>query len=340
MDRITDRPLIHITEDTGPPLIGHTAFGIRTYGTNIIEVRPLTGCQLRCRHCYVAEGRNSETRVTDYIIDDLNYLLKTVNWVAEHLGKKRLEVHLSAQGEVLLHPQIVEIVIGLSEIQGIDIISMQTNGIKFSEQLLTDLEEAGLNRINLSLNSLNSEKATWMAGTRKYDLEHVIQMAQCIADSTIDLLLAPVLIPGINEVDISQVVQFARSVGAGGRCPNLGIQKYLMYQMGRRVPNTIPWSWEKFYQILTSLERQTGYKPLVLTPKNFGIHPRRPVPIPFRKYEKVTVRIMHPGRVKGEFIATARNRTIQVINTQAAIGTNVRVQLTRTRGNIFVAKQI
>lgn len=340
MDRITDRPLVHITEDTGPPLIGHTAFGIRTYGTNIIEVRPLTGCQLRCRHCYVAEGRNSETRVTDYIIDDLDYLLKTINWVAEHLGKKRLEVHLSAQGEVLLHPHIVEIVMGLSEIRGIDIISMQTNGIKFSEQLLIDLEEAGLDRINLSLNSLNSEKATWMAGTRKYDLEHVTQMAQCIADSTIDLLLAPVLIPGINEVDISQVVQFARSVGAGGRCPSLGIQKYLIYQMGRRVPNTTPWSWEKFYQILTSLERQTGYKPLVLTPKNFGIHPRRPVPIPFRKYEKVTVRIMHPGRVKGEFIATARNRTIQVINAQATIGTNVRVQLTRTRGNIFVAKQI
>ncbi|MFX0195483.1 MAG: radical SAM protein [Candidatus Hodarchaeota archaeon] len=340
MERITDRPLIHITEDTGPPLIGHTAFGIRTYGTNIIEIRPLTGCQLRCRHCYVAEGRNSETRVTDYIIDDLNYLLKTVNWVAEHLGKKRLEAHLSAQGEVLLHPQIVEIVMGLSEIRGIDTISMQTNGINFNEQLLADLAEAGLDRINLSLNSLNSEKATWMAGTRKYDLEHVIQIAQCIADSTIDLLLAPVLIPGINEEDISQVVQFARSIGVGGRCPGIGIQKYLIYQMGRRVPNTTPWSWEKFYKILTALERQTGYKPLVLTPKNFGIHPRRPVPNPFRKYEKVTARIMHPGRVKGEFIATARNRTIQVINTQATIRTNVRVQLTRTRGNIFVAKQI
>ena len=339
MDRITDRPLIHITEDTGPPLIGHTAFGIRTYRTNIIEVRPLTGCQLRCRYCYVAEGRKSETRKTDYILDP-DYLLKTVDWVAEHLGRKRLEAHLSAQGEVLLHPQIDDIVMGLSEIQGIETISMQTNGINLSEQLLTDLEEAGLDRINLSLNSLNPDKATWMAGTRIYDLEHVIQMTQCIADSSIDLLLAPVLIPSINEEDISQVIQFARAVGAGERYPGLGIQKYLVYQMGRRVPNTTPWPWEKFYQILFSLERQTGYKPLVLTPKNFGIHPCRPLPIPFRKHQKITVCITHPGRVKGELIATARNRTIQVINAQATIGTDVRVQLLRTRGNIFVAKQI
>ena len=340
MNKITDRPLIHITEDTGPPLIGHTAFGIRTYGTNIIEVRPLTGCQLRCPHCYVAEGRRSETRKTDYIIDDLNYLLKTVDWVAEHLGRKRLEAHLSAQGELLLHPQIVEIVTGLSEIQGVETVSMQTNGVNLSEQLLTDLEEAGLDRINLSLNSLNPEKATRMAGTRRYNLEHIIQIAQCIADSTISLLLAPVLVPGINEEDMRQIVQFARAVGAGGGYPGLGIQKYLIYQLGRRVPNTTPWSWEQFHQFLFSLERQTGYKPLLLTPKNFGIQPRRPLPTPFRKYEKTTVRVVHPGRVKGELIATARNRAIQVINAQATIGTNVRVRFQRTRGNIFVAKQI
>lgn len=340
LNRITDRPLIHITEDTGPPLLGHTAFGIRTYGTNLIEVRPLTGCQLRCPHCYVAEGPRSETRKTDYIIDDLNYLLNTVDWVAEHLGRKRLEAHLSAQGEVLLHPQIAEIVMGLNEIQGIETVSMQTNGVNLSEALLTDLENAGLDRFNLSLNSLNPERAIRMAGTRKYNLEHVIQMIQWIVDSAIDLLLAPVLVPGINEEDIPQIVQFARAINVGNRYPSLGIQKYLTYRLGRRIRNLTPWSWEKFQRHLGSLERRTGYKPLLLTPKNFGIHPRRFLPVPFRVHEKTTACITHPGRVNGELIATARNRAIQVINAQVPIGTNVRVQLTRTRGNIFVAKQI
>jgi len=340
LKNITDRPLVHITEESGPPLFGHTAFGIRTYGTNLIEVRPLTGCQLRCPHCYVAEGLRSETRTTDYIIDDLKYLQKTVDSVAEHLGRKRLEVHLSAQGELLLHPQFVEIIMSLSEIQGIETISMQTNGANLSEQLLVDMEYAGLDRINLSLNSLNPERAILLAGTRNYDLEHILHMIQCIADSSIDLLLAPVLVPGINDDDIPQIIHYARTIPNERHFPRLGIQKYLTYRLGRRFRDIKPWPWEKFYRHISSLERKTGYKPLLITPQSFGIHPRRQMPIPFRVREKITVQITHPGRVNGEYIASSRNRAIQVINAKVQIGTNIRVQIIRTRGNTIIAKPI
>jgi len=272
----------------------------------------------------------------------MDFLLNTVDWVAEHLGRRRLEAHLSAQGEVLLHPQIVKLITGLHGITGIETISMQTNGANLSEHLIRNFETAGLDRINLSINSLDPVKAHKLAGTRKYDLEHVVQMAMAITDSTLDLLLAPVLIPGVNEEDIPQIVQFARSIGAGKYNPGIGIQKYLTYKFGRKFQNITPWAWERFYQTLAALERQTGYKPLILTPQNFGIHSRRQLPVPFRKGEKITVQLLYPGRVAGEFIAAARNRTIQVINVQASthIGTNLRVQLTRTRGNIFVAKPI
>ena len=167
-------------------------------------------------------------------------------------------------------------------------------------------------------------------------------MAMSLTDSTLDLLLAPVLVPGVNEEDIPQIVQFARSIGVGKYYPGIGIQNYLTYKLGRKFQNITPWAWDRFYQTLAMLERQTGYKPLILTPKNFGIHSRRQLPVPFRKGEKITVPLLYPGRVAGEFLAAARNRTIQVINVPKSnpIGHDLRVQLIRTRGNIFVAKPI
>ena len=96
---LTKRRLYYISEESGFPLIGHNAFGLIDRGTNLIQVRPITGCNLNCIFCSVDEGM-SRTRVTDYLVD-VDYLLdefeKLVNFKRKYC--KSIEAHIDGQGD-------------------------------------------------------------------------------------------------------------------------------------------------------------------------------------------------------------------------------------------------
>ncbi len=77
---VTKRELVFITKESVIPLLGHAAFGLIDRGTNLIQVRPITGCNLNCIFCSVDEGRKSKTRVTDYIVDP-DYLVEELKKV-------------------------------------------------------------------------------------------------------------------------------------------------------------------------------------------------------------------------------------------------------------------
>src|SRR3989339_751035 len=49
-------------------LLGANYFGLVDRGTNIIEVKPMTGCNLSCIYCSVDEGVTS-ARKTDYLVE-------------------------------------------------------------------------------------------------------------------------------------------------------------------------------------------------------------------------------------------------------------------------------
>lgn len=92
-----------------------------------------------------------------------------------------------------------------------------------------------------------------------------------IANSKIDLLIAPVWVPGYNDDEIPKIIEFALEIGAGKKFPPLGIQKYIPYRFGRKVGKSM--TFREFYDRLRALEREFGVK-LVLSPKDFGIEKR------------------------------------------------------------------
>ncbi len=53
----TKRELVYVTRESGLPLIGHTAFGLIDRGTNLIQVRPVSGCNLNCIFWQRRRGR-------------------------------------------------------------------------------------------------------------------------------------------------------------------------------------------------------------------------------------------------------------------------------------------
>jgi len=325
----TKRNLIYVHDI---PLLGHAAFGLIDRGTNLIQVRPITGCNLNCIFCSVDEGKKSRTKANDFIVDP-DYLIEEFRKIAEFKGKG-VEAHIDGQGEPFLYPYLTELIEGLDSVREVDVISIQTNGTLITRSFV-DTVEGKLDRINLSLSTLNEEKAKKIYGVR-YPVRKVVDIAEYIVNSKIDLLIAPIWLPGINDEDIREVIEFALDIGAGKKWPPLGIQKYIPYKGGRKLKNVM--SFREFYEKLRELEREYGVK-LVLSPKDFGIEKRRRIPQEIRKGEIYTAKIVADGRNFGERIAVVKNRVVTVL-TDKKVGKFVRFKIVRAKDGIFLGEEV
>ena len=337
-NRYTNRKVLYIHEGMEIPLLGYNAFGLIDRGTNLIQIRGVSGCNLSCIFCSVDEGPYSRTRKLDYVVD-VDYLMKWFDEVAKIKGKG-LEAHLDGQGEPLIYPFRVELVQALSEHPNVSVISMQSNGTLLTDKLVEELAEAGLDRINLSLHSLDPEKAKMLMGRKDYDLEHVLDMAEALVNAGIDVLIAPVIIFGVNDDEAEAFIEFARKIGAGKRWPALGFQNYVPYKFGRNPIIAKPIAFREFYEWLRKLEEKTGMKPLILKPSHFGMEKREFIPLAFRPGEIVKAEVVLPGRIEGEMLAKARNRLIEVVGTKAQVGDRIRVRIVRTRHGIYIGTEV
>jgi uncharacterized Fe-S cluster-containing radical SAM superfamily enzyme len=215
-------------------------------------------------------------------------------------------------------------------------VSINTNGTQLTPRLIDELIEAGLDRINLSVHSLHQEKEDRLMGGVQ-DLSRLLEtIKRC--DGRVDVLLAPVLIPGVNDEDLDDLVRLAKTI-KNRRWPAIGVQNYLEYPGGRRVGVT-PRTWEEFYALLEEKGKALGVD---LTLKGveqevFGIFPEATLEKPFRKDEVVKVDIRAPGRTAGEVLGVASGRVVTVRQARdIVVGTSLRVRLTRDKHNIFTA---
>ncbi len=153
-----------------------------------------------------------------------------------------------------------------------------------------------------------------------------------IANSRMDLLIAPVWVPGYNDKEIPKLIEFALEIGAGKKYPPLGIQKYIPYRYGRKVGKSMPF--REFYAKLAEFEKEYGIK-LILKPEDFGMEKRQRLPNPFKKGEIVKGRVVADGRMRGEMLCIARDRSVAVL-TDKKIGDIVEFEVVRTKDGIIV----
>lgn len=330
---ITHRPLYYITKESGIPLLGYNAFGLIDRGTNLIQVRPITGCNLNCIFCSVDEGRFSRSRFVDYIVD-VDYLVEEFEKISKFKGKN-LEAHIDGQGEPSLYPYLVELIEGLNDLKEVSIISMQSNGIPLNKKIIDRLE-GKLDRINLSISALDQKIANKLHGV-KYPLKKILELAEYIANSKIDLLIAPVWVPNYNDEEITKIIEFALDLGAGKRFPPLGIQKYIPHKHGRR-PKTTVMTFKEFYAKLKELEKEYDVN-LILKPEYFGTEKRKRIPKPIRKGESYNAKIVLPGRLKDEKLCIVKNRLVS-IRSNKRIGSFAKIKIIRDKDGIFFGKEI
>ncbi|MCS7122068.1 MAG: radical SAM protein [Archaeoglobaceae archaeon] len=327
VNRITRRELVFVTRESGIPLIGHSAFGIIDRGTNLLQVRCMTGCNLNCIFCSVDEGKESKTRKTDFIVDP-DYMIEVLRKFVEFKGDN-VEVHLDGQGEPALYPYLTYFVEKLKDLK-VETVSMQTNGTVLSEKIIDKLE-GNMTRINLSISALSEEKAKILHG-KNYPLKHVLNIAETIANSKIDLLIAPVWVPDYNDDEIPKIIEFALEIGAGKKFPPLGIQKYIPYRFGRKLKKSM--SFKEFYEKLSKLEKEYGIK-LILRPEDFNMEKRPKYPNPFKKGDIERGKIVSEGRMVGEKLVVARGRSVAVY-TKKKVGEFVEFEVVSAKDNIIV----
>ncbi|MHA2120210.1 MAG: radical SAM protein, partial [Promethearchaeota archaeon] len=263
--------LKYVDEASNIPLSGVDFIGVIDRGTNIIELKPLTLCNLTCKYCFVSAG----DYLTNFMVD-MNYLTKKVEEIVEIKGRYGIEIHLAPYGEILLYPHLNEFIKHLWKIKGIETISMQTNGLLLNQTIIQNLAEANLTRMNISLNSLNQETANYLCNCNNYDMDKLLKNINILLHSRIDVLLAPVWFPGENDLDIEEIIKFIinqRAQGYSEKQLQIGIQKYLIYKTGRRLKKIRPKTWDYFYKQLTRLEKEYNIK-LKLGPLDFNIHKR------------------------------------------------------------------
>ena len=328
-NRLNNKPTIYIHQSSGIPLIGTNYFGLIDRGTNIIEVKPITSCNISCIFCSVDEGPYSR-RKADFVVEK-DYLVNEFRKIVEFKGSSNIDAHINAQGEPTLYADMAELVRGIMSVKGVKRSSIDTNGTLLSKQLVDELADAGLTRINLSLNALEPEKAQKLAGY-PYNLSRVMEIARYIP-TKMDLLIAPVWVPGYNDEELPKLAKFAQEIGAGRNCPAIGVQNLLNYRFGRNPVETAPM--EEFYKKMRELEKKHDIR-LIFGKEAFDVEDLQEIPKPFKKGQIVEAEIALPGRIGNEKLAVAENRLISVPDCHKGIGSKARLRIKRTKHNIFL----
>ncbi|MGM0419519.1 MAG: GTP 3',8-cyclase MoaA [Bacillota bacterium] len=159
-------------------------------------------CNLRCRYCMPPEGVTYKEHEEIMRYEEI---VKFVKVAASH-GISRLRI---TGGEPLVRLDVPDLIEKLSSISGIEEITMTTNGYYLLEQA-ESLVQAGLNRINISLDSLNEEKFKHITGTA--GLARVLKglnKARLIGLDPIKINM--VVIKGTNDDEIIDFIKFAQA---------------------------------------------------------------------------------------------------------------------------------
>jgi cyclic pyranopterin phosphate synthase len=175
------------------------------FGRQITDLRisVTDRCNFRCVYCRSADPENYRDHDEILSWPELDRLAR----VFQSLGIRKIRV---TGGEPLVRAGVEDYIAGLHSL-GIEDISMTTNGHLLAERC-ERLLQAGLRRINISLDSLDPLKFERITRTKSYDT--VMRGIDAAQNSR----LAPakinaVLVRGINDDEVEAFAAFARDRG-------------------------------------------------------------------------------------------------------------------------------
>ncbi len=165
-----------------------------------LRVSVTENCNFNCFYCH-REGCPASSR--EMTPDEIGEIIG----LGAKLGVEKIKI---TGGEPLLRDDIVDVVVAAMK-PGIKEVSMTTNGALLPDKA-HELAEAGLDRVNISLDTIDEEKFSRI--TRGGSLQKVNEGIDAALDSGLTpVKLNMVLLRGVNEDEVDPMIKFAAERG-------------------------------------------------------------------------------------------------------------------------------
>ncbi len=158
-------------------------------------------CNCRCAYCMPADGVAHHAHGDVLTFEEMREVVEA----ATELGVRKVRI---TGGEPLVRRGIVELVRMIAEVPGVEDLAMTTNATLLAP-MVGDLREAGLKRLNISLDTLRP--ARYGQITRIGELSQALAGIQAArAEGFDDLKINCVLMGGVNDDEIRDFVRLAK----------------------------------------------------------------------------------------------------------------------------------
>lgn len=168
---------------------------------NYLRISLTDRCNLRCEYCMPEKGIDKLEHEEILTFEEIYELTKV--FVEVGITKIRF-----TGGEPLVRHGVLDLISKVSKLDGVKEIAMTTNGTLLKKYALK-LKEAGLNRLNISLDTLDYEK--YKEITRGGDLNKVLEGINAAKEAGLTpIKINTVLIGGFNEDEIPKFVEVTK----------------------------------------------------------------------------------------------------------------------------------
>jgi GTP 3',8-cyclase len=161
-------------------------------------------CNIRCFYCMPDENVRFRPREEILTFEEITRLVQVVS----QMGVRRLRL---TGGEPLVRSELPRLVKMLADLPLIEDLALTTNGILLEEQA-EELRQAGLERINISLDTL--DEATFQKISRRHGLDRVLAGIAAVQRTGFrQIRLNAIAIQGLTEDEVVPLARFARDRG-------------------------------------------------------------------------------------------------------------------------------
>ena len=166
-----------------------------------LRISVIDRCNLRCVYCMPEEGIESIPHDEILTYDEILRICEIVS----ELGIRKIKI---TGGEPLVRKDIVNLIRDIKNIDKIEQVTLTTNGILLHE-MLDDLYDAGIDAINISLDTLN--KDNFKKITRRDGLEKVLMSIDKAYDLGIRVKINCLAIRDFNLRELVEIASFAKA---------------------------------------------------------------------------------------------------------------------------------
>lgn len=173
------------------------------YGRNIdyIRISVTDKCNFRCVYCMPQDEKIRILKEDSLTDEHIKRLCR--NFAS--IGMKKIKI---TGGEPLLRNNIEELIKAIKSINGIEYVSLTTNGLYLGQKAKA-LKEAGIDGINVSVDSLNKDLFHKITGSDNYDkvMEGISKVLQYEIPN---IKINCVAIKGYNENQLTEIAALAK----------------------------------------------------------------------------------------------------------------------------------